>query len=304
MPNLLDEKSAKRMARGTGFSALRITPNNVTTADLVEKAAEPILACEQKDEIGALVFVSQTPDFVLPSTGHILQNRLGLGHDTLCIDISEGCSGYITGIYNASLLAKQLNKKVLFLCGDTISKLTSIDDRATRCIFGDAGTATLIEPGDEDIVFSFSSYGEKSDAIIVENSGQRKVPSPKNGGCLYLDGSAIMEFAVNETLEEIKKFIYMCGLRTEQITLFACHQANKVILNSLAEGLGVLQLKIPFTAEKIGNESSASIPLVLSQKSGTVDLSRVLCVGFGVGLSIGIAMTDFSKTRFLGVSEL
>lgn len=308
-PNLLDAKSAKRMARGTGFATLRITPVNMTTSDLCEEAAVPVLAETDKESIGALVFVTQTPDYVLPATSHALQHRLGLGNDTFCMDINEGCSGYVTGLYTAALLTKQMKTNVLLLCGDTISKLTSPEDRATRCIFGDAGTATLLTPntgggGKKSITFSFKSYGEKADAIIMENSRHRKVANPKNNGFLFLDGEGIMEFTLNDTLDMMKDFISANGLQIDDVTLFACHQANKLIINSLADSLAVPRVKVPFTATEIGNESSASIPLVLTQTQGETDMSRTLCAGFGVGLSVGLALTNFTDTKFYGVHEV
>lgn len=146
-PDLLTEKTANRMAQKTGFESLRITPEYMTTSDLIVAAAEPTLSDVELGDIGAIVFVSQTPDYTLPATSHILQKRLGLSNDVICLDINEGCSGYITGLYTASLLSKQLNKKILLAVGDTISKLTSTKDRATRCIFGDAGTVTIINSG-------------------------------------------------------------------------------------------------------------------------------------------------------------
>lgn len=105
------------MAKKTGFSALRIADENTTTADLCLKSAEKILQHEAREDIGALIFVSQTPDYVLPATSHILQERLGLKNDILCLDINEGCSGYVTGVYTAGLLAKQLNKATCLLGG-------------------------------------------------------------------------------------------------------------------------------------------------------------------------------------------
>lgn len=304
-PDLLNEKTAKRMAKGTGFGTLRISPDNMTTADLCMEAAKPILADTGTANIGSLVFVTQTPDYILPATSHVLQERLGLEHDTLCLDINEGCSGFVTGLFTASMLAKQLKKSVLLLCGDTISKLTSPSDRATRCIFGDAGTATLVSPwGGNNITFNFKSYGERADAIIMENSRHRMTETPKNNGFLYLDGEGIMEFTLNDTLDMMNEFLSAMELKPEDISLFACHQANKLILNSLAEALGVNREIVPFTATEIGNESSASIPLVLTQKHGEAEMNRTLCAGFGVGLSIGLAFADFSETKFYGVSEL
>ena len=147
-PNLLNDKTAQRMAKSTGFTTLRIAPEGMTTADLFVAAAEKLLATRKRQEIAGLVFVTQTPDYVLPATSHTLQHRLGLSSETLCIDINEGCSGFVTGLYVAACLAERLNAPVLLGAGDTISKLTSPEDRATRCIFGDEAAAVLVEPGE------------------------------------------------------------------------------------------------------------------------------------------------------------
>lgn len=302
-PDLFNEKSAKRMAKGTGFSCLRISDVNTTTADLCMVAAEKIFSDTDRKSIGALVFVTQTPDYILPATSHVLQDRLGLRNDIVCLDINEGCSGYVTGVYVSAMLAKQLNTKVCLLGGDTSSKVTLPVDRATRCIFGDAGTATIIEAGEQNVPFSFVSYGDRANAIIMENSRHRIKYTPANEGRLYLDGAEIMNFTLNEVPELIYGLLTSSKIDINGISLFACHQANMIILRSLAEKLNVQVNKIPFTSGEIGNESSASIPMVL-QASQDADLSNVLCCGFGVGLSAGAFIYDFTKTNFYGVSEL
>lgn len=138
----------------------------------------------------------------------------------------------------------------------------------------------------------------------MENSRHRRVDNPVNEGYLYLDGTGVMDFALNDTVDVVRDFIAGVGLQKDDIDLFACHQANKLIINSLADSLQVPKERVPFTAGEIGNESSASIPLVLTEKANKMKLNCTLCVGFGVGLSIGIALADFSKTVFYGVSEL
>ena len=138
----------------------------------------------------------------------------------------------------------------------------------------------------------------------MENSGMRKVLSPKNDGHLFLDGKRIMDFALEEVKEGIESFLKAVGCEKEEVALFACHQANKRILDFLSDMLQVPREKVPFTSAEIGNESSASIPLVLTQMNGKADLSKVLCVGFGVGLSVGLCLADFSCTKCYGVAEL
>lgn len=306
-PNLFDEKSARRMAKGTGFSMLRIAPAEMTTADLCAAAAEQVLDGIDRSTIRSLVFVTQTPDYALPATSHVLQEQLHLGNDVLCLDINEGCSGWVTGLYTATVLCKNTNAPVCLLAGDTPSKTTMPEDRATRSIFGDAGTATLIVPGDARLPFLFRSYGDRPEIIQLANYYQYRQMHPKTGGgTLYasLDGGAIMDFSLDEVPGAIGEFLDLEKLDKEAVSLYACHQANKLILNSLADKLEVPREKVPFTSGEIGNESSASIPLVLQAESGKVDLSCVLCCGFGVGLSIGICMADFKKTEFLGVMEI
>lgn len=302
-PDLFTEKSAKRMIKNTGFSKLRISESTTTTADFCVESAKHIFESFDKDKIGALVFVTQTPDYILPATSHVLQSRLGLQSDILCLDINEGCSGYITGVYTASMLAKQLNKSVCLLVGDTSSKLASPKDGASRCLFGDAGTASIISPGSISINFSFASYGERADMLIMENSRHRIIDNPRNEGHTYMDGLGVMNFSLNEVPALMNELRQYENLDWDDVSLCACHQANKSIILSLADKLGVDRDKVPFIAGEIGNESSSSIPMVLSHSKNR-DLSKVMCCGFGVGLAVGAFIYDFSNTKIYEVAEL
>ena len=295
-PNLLTEKTAKRMAKSTGFSSLRIAPEGVTTADLFAEAAGKILEGRRREDIAGLVFVSKTPDYDMPATSHVLQHRLGLSNDIICMDISEGCSGFVRGLYVAAMMASRLGAPVLLGCGDTNSRITDPDDRASRCIYGDGASAILVAPGSQDVPFAFATYGEKYGVVIMENSRSRIVPNPKHDGYIYLDGVEILNFSMNEVPEVINAFMSRNSVSHEDISLYACHQANKLILDSLADKLGVPREKMPFTSGDIGNESSASIPSVIARTDADKH-QRVLCCGFGVGLSVGVCMADFSGTK-------
>lgn len=174
---LVTEREAMRLAKNTGFERLRISDDGVTTCDLCLAAAENIfrnvdVKCE---DIDGIIFVSQTPDYILPATSHLLQAKLGLNNDIIAIDINQGCSGYIYGVNVASMLVSTGQCDTVLLCvGDTISKLTNKNDRSTRTIFGDAGSATIIKKGDKELKFNFSTFGEKYNSIIVNNSSHRK----------------------------------------------------------------------------------------------------------------------------------
>lgn len=297
---LISEKEAKRLGKGTGFTKLRIVDENVTTADLCYKAA--VECCgDALSEVDGLIFVTQTPDFYLPATSHILQEHLGLKKDIFCLDINQGCAGYVYGLYVAGLLISSSQcKKVLLLAGDTISKLTSKEDRATRCIFGDGGTASLVTYSEtEKLAFNFETFGDRATAIVVPNSRHRV---SEQEPYLYLDGMGIMNFTLNDVPINIQSLLEYCNLSKEDITTFACHQANKLILSSLATKLDIELDKVPFTAGEIGNTSSASIPLVISTLSSE-QLGKVLLCGFGVGLTIGSCIANLSQTEMIGVFE-
>ena len=295
-PNLLTEKAASRMAKSTGFRTLRVAPEGMTTSDMFAFAAEKLLAGRNREDIAGIVFVTQTPDYDVPATSYTLQHRLGLSSNTICLDMNEGCTGFIKGFYVAASLAGRLRAPVLLGVGDTLTRLTSPDDRSTRCLFGDDAAAILVEPGEQDIPFAFTSCGEKKDYIIMENSASRKVDNPVNNGCLYLSGLDIFNFSCKEVPEVINAFMSRHNLSDQDITLYAFHQANRLILESLAEKLGLAPDRIPFIAGETGNLSSASIPSVIACSHGD-ELRRVLCCGFGVGMSVGVCLADFSRTK-------
>lgn len=162
-------KDAKRFTKSTGFAKLAISNKGTTTADLCYAAVQKIFTETnyKPQDIDGLIFVTQTSNWELPATSHFLQYKLGLSDNTICFDINEGCSGYEQGLYLATTLifAGQC-KNVLLLAGDTISKLTDPADRATRLIFGDAGTASIISRDKENMTFNINSYGDRYKAIM------------------------------------------------------------------------------------------------------------------------------------------
>ncbi len=292
--HLMTEKAAKRRSRETGFCSLRVAPDEMMVSDLFEAAARQMLNDGNRKDIGALVFITQYPDYITPATSHVLQYRLGLGNDVLCLDINEGCSGFITGLYVAAVLSRQMQKKVLMGCGDTCAKGRDPDDAASLFIFGDAAAAALVEPGTDDMSFAFASYGDKADAIMMTRSSM----NPRLGDCHNFDSIEIINFAANETHDAIVDFLDREHLAKTDVSLYACHQANKIILNGLADKLGVSYEQLPFLAGETGNTSSASIPLALSHfGNGHPALKKTLCCGFGVGMSVGLCLADFTKTK-------
>lgn len=300
---LVTEREAMRLSKNTGFERLRISEDGVTTCDLCLVAAENIFKNVSIDrkEIDGIIFVSQTPDYILPATSHVLQAKLELTNDIIAIDINQGCSGYIYGLNVASMLVSTGQCNQVLLCvGDTISKLTNKNDRATRPIFGDAGSATIIKNSNKDLKFNFSTFGEKYKAIIVNNSSHRKSVRVDFDEYLNLNGMEIMNFTLDEVPSNIEELLKYFKINKADVDFFAMHQANKLILKSLCERLGVNDEKLPFLAKNTGNTSSASIPLVISDVNvKNRILKNVMMCGFGVGLSVATVLADLSSTIIL-----
>lgn len=308
---LITEKKAKRLVKSIGIEKLSIADLSLCTSDMCLVAAEKIFSetTTTREEIGAILFVSQTADYILPATSHILQNRLGLSHDIIAMDINLGCSGYVYGVYTAALMLSSLNgKKVLLCVGDTASRSAYKNDLATRPIFGDAGTASIIaiEKG-KDLYFNIETFGERYKAILVERGGSRACKVGENvaehlirENYTQMDGAGVMDFTLKDVPHNIEMLIEYCPIDRNQIDLFVFHQANKLIVDSLGDCLSVDLGKVPFAAKETGNTSSASIPLAFTEQfAGNDQRKTVLLSGFGVGLSIATAIVNMSNTKIL-----
>jgi len=280
------------------------------------EAAKSLIEKEKLDaeKIDGLVFVSQTVDYILPSTSIILQNRLGLTEDTLCLDIHYGCSGYIYGIFQASLwINSGACNQVLVLSGDTSSRLINPNDKSLRMVFGDCGTATLVTKGNSTIGFSICSDGSGYDRLIVPVGGFRNPKTEKtkellfdednNGRTsedLFMDGMAIFNFAISKVHLNINSLIEHVGWNKDDVKLYALHQANNFMVNYIRKKLKVDSEKVPLNILNYGNTGPATIPLLLSDSlsSNNTILDKSILCGFGVGLSWGSIACDLSDTHF------
>jgi len=309
------EKEVANIINVTGVERARICNSDETASDLCQKAAEHLLRSISIDasSIDGLVFVSQTPDYILPATSILLQKRLGLETDTVCIDIHFGCSGYIYGLFQAACwICAGACKKVLVLAGDTTSKLINPQDKSLRMVFGDGGSATLIEYGTSSMGFSIYSDGSGYDRLIVPAGGFRiprseetsrlEYDQDKNGRTrndLYMDGMAIFNFAISNVHKDIDSLLEKVGWAKEQVELFALHQANAFMVNHIRKKLKVNPDKAPVNVKNYGNTGPSSIPLLLSDILSNCDSmpEKVILSGFGVGLSWGSVACDLSSCK-------
>ncbi|MEW5667796.1 ketoacyl-ACP synthase III [Pseudomonas putida] len=294
-------QEVKRIIHSTGIETVRIA-GSLTTGALCEAAARHLLACSGKAaaDIDAVVVVTQTPDDLMPGVAVQLQQRLGLSEHCVAFDINYGCSGYIYGLYQAAMLIRAGGCRQVLLCtGDVTSTLLDPADRQVRMVFGDAASATLLEAGEGGIDLLIRSQGGREHLYTPWRS-----PSPEGGsrqaGYLHMNGTAIMNFALNGVPPAIEELLLHCGLTLEDVPILALHQANGFMLNYLRKLLGVERAKVPINMREVGNTGPSSIPLLLASLPAADWPQRehvVLC-GFGVGLSLGAARVDLSSTHF------
>ncbi len=308
------ENEVKRIMASTGIKSVRVANGNTNASDLCEAAVECLLRNINvpATTIDAIIFVSQTFDAVMPATSVMLQHRLGISSEAVAFDISYGCSGYVYGLYQASMLiAAGGCNRVLLCVGDVITPLLHPDDKNVRMVFGDAGSATLIEKGSDDIAFILKTDGSGSDYLnVAKLSSKPKIMATNRvdrHGYLHMDGAAIMEFALREVPTIINELLRMKTWQCDEVETFALHQANAFMLNYLRKKLQVATQAIPIAVEHTGNTGSASIPLVLSLTRDRLHeecrLNKVVMCGFGVGLSWAAAGLNLSKTSILSPVE-
>lgn len=287
--------------KSTGIRSRRID-ENLTSSDLCVAAAERLISDLgwDKKEIDVLIFVSQGPDYIIPSTACVLQDRLGLSKECYASEVPLGCSGWVYGLSNAvSLLSSGCVRKALLLVGDARMHIQTIDP-----LIGFAGTVTALEyqEGSPGFKFHFGTDGSGYDAIIIPDGGARNQFSSKSFDVEDVDGKRmcrlqprmngmdVFSFAISTAPKSMKKLATHYGLDLEDMDYCILHQANLKIDEIIRTKMKFPKEKVPNCLGEFGNTTSASIPLtIVSQLKGKVEnkLTKFICCGFGVGLSWG-----------------
>lgn len=298
--------SAEKIYKKTGIQTRHVTTAGETAADLGVSAAEKLLAKNivPKEEIDFLLCVTQSPDYQLPTTACIIQDRLGLSQKVGAFDINLGCSGYIYGLAVAkSLVETGIAHNVLLITAETYSKHINPLDKSTRTIFGDGAAATLIGQGGMEIGgFDLGTDGSGKDFLIIPAGGARKARTPetaveqeKDGNVrsednLFMSGGDIFEFTIREVPSSVKRLMKKEGLKKENIDLYVFHQANQFMLDLLVTLMKIDKEKFYMKFSDTGNTVCASIPIALKRamEDGVAKPNQtILLSGFGVGLSWG-----------------
>ena len=314
---LIPEEDIEKTINNIGIREKRIADPDVCASDLCLRAAEQLITenAIDKDSIHALIFVSQTSDYHQPATAPILQHKLGLNQGTLSFDVNLACSGYVYGLSIAYSFCTQLGcDRVLLLVGETMSKIVSDYDRESKPLFGDAGTATLIEKGEDygESYFSLNSDGSGADIMMIPAGGFR-IPSSaetfamqedakgnkRNQYQFRMDGMDVFNFGIRVEPKDIKHLLSFAGTTIDSIDLLIFHQANKFMTDFFTKLLKFSTEKTPYSLDRYGNTSSASIPLTIVSElfEGYSERKRTILSGFGAGLSWGSVLLDLSSCR-------
>lgn len=302
----LSMEDSEKFITSTGIIERRVVPASLCSSDLCYQAAERLIQDLNwdKSEIDCLIFITQTPDYIVPATSCILQERLGLTSECYSFDVTLGCSGWVYGLsLMGSLLSQGNFKKGLLLVGETTTKTKSNTDKSTYPLFGDCGTATAMEfyPGSEPMYFHSGTDGLKHKAIYIPDGGFRNPTTidsltmetiepgvTRNKLQYIMDGGAVFIFSITKPPQSIRLLSERAGISLDEIDYFFLHQANKIMVEKIMNKLKLPLEKAPTSFEKFGNTSMSSIPLtmILNKRLELSESRKELIVcGFGSGLS-------------------
>lgn len=292
----------------TGIMQRHIASETETALDLGTAAAAKLIASLAIDghSIDYLIFCTQAPDYILPSSACIMQHRLGLPKSVGALDITLGCSGFVYGLSLATgLIAGGMANRVLLVTADTYSKYINDGDRSVRTLFGDGAAATLIEGveagGPAIGSFVFGTDGSGAHELIVESGGARLSRSATTGMAyqdesgntrsrdnLYMNGGAVMSFTLREVPPLFKAVKEKSNITDDELDYVVMHQANRFMLEALRKKMKISAEKAPYFFENVGNTVSSTIPFVLENMytQGQINSGKIaVLLGFGVGLS-------------------
>lgn len=330
-------KRIDRMRKMVGFYKRRVSDKDVAPSYYAIAAAEKLFkeADIDRNSIDALVYMAQRQDFSQPSTAFYLHQKLGLSADCPVITVNQGCPAWVYGMWTGAQFATTgANKRVLVLCADTPSVGIDPANRISAPVFGDAGCATLLEYNENaaPMYFNIETYSDGFEAIITPVSGahcvilqsdaadrklfnellDNKIKTPAGHETTvfagYMDGIAVFDFTITKVPANIKNLMKFANVSESNVRFLCLHQANKQIVQAVATESGFPLDKAPCHAfETYGNNTMCSIPTTLNtvvKENGVSDNEKLLCSGFGNGLSVAsVLLTLDSDVRLCGVSD-
>lgn len=311
-----DKTQLERLKNTIGFDTRYWVNDETTTCDLCEQASKKLLKelAIPVESIDAIISATQTPDYYMPGNAHILHKKLGLNKDTIALDLELGCSGFIYGLWLSFMMLNSGLKRVLLVTGDTLSKVANKKDRTEAPLFGDAGSAAIID-FDENAKESY--FILRSDGNGVESmyqpAGAYRTPSceetraeksDKEGNIrsaenIYMNGFDIFNFTLTEQPKLLEEILEFSNKTKDEIDYFVLHQANVYIVETIIKKAKIEMEKAPSNIfSKYGNQNAASIPCAICESLSDILVNakkRIVLQGFGIGLSWGACQLEFDN---------
>ncbi|MCB6994515.1 ketoacyl-ACP synthase III [bacterium 210820-DFI.6.37] len=312
-------ETVDKFSKMTGVKEFRKTLLHQTASDLGYVAAEQLLSHKNisREDIGALVFVAHSVDYRRPATACVLHKRLGLSKECAVFDIGLGCSATVYGLQVlSSMMTSSDISKALLVTGETLTKMVNPKDRSVAMLFGDGGSAILLEKEDSlmDILLRSDGNGYKS--IIAPAGGYRNLNAPcedelwsdgniRNLYNTYMSGTDVFSFTITEVPIAINNFISRTGVGIEKYDCFAFHQANQYISKQLAKKFKIPAEKMPLCLDRYGNTSAPAATMALCDRYGDIkgEHIKIMFCCFGVGLSWGVASAVIEADDILQIIE-
>ena len=278
----------------TGIHRCYYADKDETAVDMAVKVGEKFFYENHvsKSDIGSLIFVTQSPDYALPTSACIIQDRLGLPKDILGFDINLGCSGFINTLAVAvSMIDSGLTTSCLIICSETYSKYLSSDDKSTKTLFSDAASACLVKKGGNFQIgkFKFGIDGSGSHNLIVKGSASKEL-LPDENKKLFMNGRQIFLFTLDEIPKMVNELLLANKININDVSQFFFHQASELVLKNLTLKFNLNDDKVFNNLKLLGNTVSNTIPISLKQAMDQKIIkkdSTLLLLGFGVGYSWG-----------------
>jgi len=298
-----------------GVKTRRIAGDSICSSDLCLRAAEKVISalCWERDSVDALIMVTQSPDYFLPSTACVLQKELGLADECAAFDVGLGCSGYPYGLWLAAMmLSSGYLKRVLLLHGETPSRFSDQYDRSVSLLFGDNGSATALEADTSQTAalwhFKLNTDGAGFKDMIIEGGGFRnRFPEESGRHFVRMNGANIFNFTIKRVPSIIQGTLLLAQIDLGAIDYFILHQSNQFIMKHLARKTGIPLCKMPIILETFGNTGGCSIPLAITQgelRRPECRVLKLLLVGYGVGFSWASALIELPPHALLLHTEL
>jgi 3-oxoacyl-[acyl-carrier-protein] synthase III len=309
------KEEVKKVVALAGVKARRLAGNSICSSDLCLAAANKMLDSLgwERDSIGALIMVTQSPDYLLPSTACVLHKHLGLSDECAAFDLGLGCSGYPYGLWLGAMMINTGEiKRVLVLHGETPSRFSDESDRSVSLLFGDTGSATALEGVDSttsaDWFFKLHTDGSGFHDMIIEAGGFRnRFDKNPRKYCVSMNGASVFNFTIKRVPPLIRDTLEYSKTELDEVDYYIFHQSNQFIIKHITKKMKIPDEKVPMTLGEFGNTGGSSIPLTITMGDLVRPVERslkMMLLGYGVGLSWASALIELGPDAILEHCEL